>query len=297
MLLAVHISDQVLAAPWWLGGFALAALLVYLGSRDVQDDEVPRIALLTAAFFIASSIHVRLPPTSVHLILGGLVGVLLGWRACLAIPVGLFLQMLLLNHGGFTTLGVNTCVIAVPALFCCYLFHALHRVPWRRRAWFRSVLVAFSGLLWTQSLVYSVTLLCTNTLGTMDLNISDANAVLLAPWSWAVTAIVTVVLVVVERRLETTPEFCVGLLIGELAVLLTLGLNCAVLIAGGAFMKDPAVISLVAHLPIAVVEGLVLGFAVGFLAKVKPAMLGETRRFQAPETRPPATLPTGPIPN
>src|SRR5215831_16370563 len=125
MLFAVHISDYVLATPWWLGGFAVAAVLVYLGSLRLRDEEIPRIALLTAAFFIASLIHVRLPPTSVHLILNGLVGVLLGWRACLAIPVALFLQVLLINHGGFTTLGVNTCIMAPPALLSYYLFHAV----------------------------------------------------------------------------------------------------------------------------------------------------------------------------
>src|SRR5438270_7269857 len=135
MLFAVHISDNVLAAPWCLGGFALAALLVFFGSRRLDDDEVPRIALLTAAFFIASLFHVRVPPNSVHLILNGLVGVLLGWRACLAIPVGLFLQVLLIQHGGFTTIGVNTCVMAVPALVSYYLFHGLRRVPWWRSAW------------------------------------------------------------------------------------------------------------------------------------------------------------------
>src|SRR5437016_14362714 len=129
MLFAVHISDGVLAGSWCLGGFILAAVLCLLGSRRIQDDEVPRIALLTAAFFIASLFHVRLPPTSVHLILNGLVGVLLGWRACLAIPVALFLQVLFLNHGGFTTLGVNTCIMALPALFSYYLFHALPRLP------------------------------------------------------------------------------------------------------------------------------------------------------------------------
>src|SRR5436309_8202046 len=111
MLFAVHISDNILTAPWWLGGFVLAAFLFFLGSRRLQDEEVPRIALLTAAFFIASLVHVRVPPTSVHLILNGLVGVVLGWRACLAIPVGLFLQALLIQHGGFTTLGINTCIM------------------------------------------------------------------------------------------------------------------------------------------------------------------------------------------
>ena len=33
----------------------------------------------------------------------------------------------------------------------------------------------------------------------------------------------------------------------------------------------------IAHLPFAVVEGVILGFVVGFLAKVKPEMLGIAR--------------------
>ncbi len=276
MLFAVHISDNVLASPWWLGGFLGAALLVYFGSRRLQDEEVPRIALLTATFFIASLFHVRIPPTSVHLILNGLVGVLLGSRACLAIPVGLFLQAVLINHGGFTTLGINTCVMALPALVSYYLFHALHRIPWWRRQSFRTFLVAFSSLLWSQSVIYSVTLLRSNTFGSVTaLNLDDANAVLLEPWTWLFSGVLAVVLVYLERRLETAPEFPLGLLIGELAVLATLGLNCGVLIAGGAaYWQTPALVWVVAHLPIAVIEGVVLGFAVGFLAKVKPSMLG-----------------------
>jgi cobalt/nickel transport system permease protein len=276
MLYAVHISDNVLATPWWLGGYALAAVLAYVGSRRLQDEEVPRIALLTAAFFIASLFHVRIPPTSVHLILNGLVGVLLGWRACLAIPVGLFLQVLLFQHGGFTTLGINTCIMAIPALLSYYLFHGLHRVPWWRHRWFRSALVAFSVLLWTQSLVYSVTLLRTNNFGAVTtLNLDDANANLWQPWTWAVAGVLALAVVIIERRLETAPEFPLGLLIGELAVLATLGLNCFVLVEGGAaYWQTPALIWVIAHLPIAVIEGVVLGFAVGFLAKVKPEMLG-----------------------
>src|ERR671937_1674740 len=113
---AVHISDGVLAWPWWVGGFALAAVLALAAAYRVRDEEVPRIALLTAAFFVASLIHVRAGPTSVHLVLNGLVGVLLGRRAALAIPVGLFLQAALLGHGGFTSLGINSCVMVLPAL-------------------------------------------------------------------------------------------------------------------------------------------------------------------------------------
>jgi hypothetical protein len=79
----------------------------------------------------------------------------------------------------------------------------------------------------------------------------------------------------VEGRLENTPEFPLGFLIGELAVLLTVGLNCVTLIAGGETEWPVLPLLLViAHLPFAVVEGLILGVVVGFVARVKPEMLG-----------------------
>ena len=124
-LLAVHISYGVLA-PWAeVLGFALAGVLLIPAVWRVRDDEVARIALLTAALFISSSIHVKVGPTSVHLLLNALVGVVLGRRAPLAVAVGLFLQATLLAHGALTTLGVNTAGIAWPALLGGALFRAL----------------------------------------------------------------------------------------------------------------------------------------------------------------------------
>ena len=102
-LFAVHISDGVLTTPWLAGGFALAWLMVWAGWWKLREDEIPRVALLTAAFFVASLIHIRVGPTSIHLLLTGLVGVLLGPRAALAIAVGLLLQVLLIQHGGTTS--------------------------------------------------------------------------------------------------------------------------------------------------------------------------------------------------
>ena len=78
----------------------------------VRDEEIPRIALMTAAFFIASLIHVSIGPTSVHLLLNGLLGVVIGRRAPLAVLIGIGLQFALFAHGGASTIGVNTCVMA-----------------------------------------------------------------------------------------------------------------------------------------------------------------------------------------
>src|SRR5262245_42218861 len=105
-LWAVHLSDGILDPAWQLGGFVLAGLLAVLALWRLHEEDLPATALLAAAFFTASSIHVRVGPTSVHLLLNGLVGVVLGRRAALAIPAGLALQALYLAHGGIGTLGV-----------------------------------------------------------------------------------------------------------------------------------------------------------------------------------------------
>ena len=57
-----------------------------------------------------------------HLILNGLLGLILGWRAFPAILVALALQAFLFQFGGITTLGVNTMNMALPAVICYYLF-------------------------------------------------------------------------------------------------------------------------------------------------------------------------------
>jgi cobalt/nickel transport system permease protein len=130
-LWAVHISDNLLQWPWWVGGFAVTAFLGWLGGRRLEDEEIPRIAVLSSAFFVASSlIHVRTLVASVHLLLNGLVGVILGPRAALAIPVGVLLQALLFNHGGLTTVGINSCVMTLPALGAWLAFAAARRRGW-----------------------------------------------------------------------------------------------------------------------------------------------------------------------
>src|SRR5262245_3005282 len=164
-LWAVHISEGVLAWPWLLGGFALMALLMLAALPGLRtEEELPRIALLTAAFFVASLLHVKLGPTSVHLLFNGLVGVMLGRRAALAIPVGLVLQAALLQHGGFGPLGVNACVMTLPALLAGALCRELHRGGWLRLDWLRALLVGGAALAWLLALVFSVALLCANPL-------------------------------------------------------------------------------------------------------------------------------------
>src|SRR5262245_24086732 len=134
--IAVHISDTVLAGQWVIAGWVGAGLLALWGAWRIRDEEIPRIALLTAAFFVASSMHVPLGISSAHLLLNGLLGVVLGRRAALAIPIGVFMQAALLSHGGYSTIGINSCIMTLPALLSGPLFALLQRFSSARRVWF-----------------------------------------------------------------------------------------------------------------------------------------------------------------
>jgi cobalt/nickel transport system permease protein len=205
MLFAMHIPDSVLARPWQVGGFVIAGVLALLGSLRLREEEIPRIAVMSAAFFVASLIHIPIP-TRPHLLLSGLVGVILGPRAALAIPLGLLLQSLLFAHGGIGALGVNTVVMELPALAAWLLFRYL-----------------------------------------------SVRALLLRPvWRWLV-----------------------GFGLGFFGVAATAGLNCFVLLYGGVEDFDAfAYATLLVHVPVAAIEGLIVAATVSFLARVKPEMLG-----------------------
>ena len=119
----MHISEGVLSAPVLIAGAVLSLGGVAIGLKKMSYDKIPQVAVLSSAFFVASLIHIPIGPSSVHLVLNGLVGVLLGWMAFPSIFVALALQALLFQFGGFTSLGVNTFTMAAPAVIVYYLFH------------------------------------------------------------------------------------------------------------------------------------------------------------------------------
>ncbi len=118
----MHISEGVLNAPVLIGGAAIAVAGTAIGLKKLDFDRTGQAGILAACFFVASLIHVPLGPSNVHLIMNGLVGLLLGWSAFPVILVALLLQAVLFQYGGITTLGVNTVVMAVPAVVACYTF-------------------------------------------------------------------------------------------------------------------------------------------------------------------------------
>jgi cobalt/nickel transport system permease protein len=118
----MHISEGILSGPVLVSGAAVAAAGTAIGLKKLDYDRIARAGILSAAFFVASLIHVPIGPSSVHLVLNGIVGLLLGWSAFPAILVALILQAIFFQFGGITTLGVNTIIMAVPAVLCYFLF-------------------------------------------------------------------------------------------------------------------------------------------------------------------------------
>lgn len=120
----MHLADGVLNAPLLIAGAALSAAGVALGLRSLREEKLPLAALLGAAFFVASTIHVPVGPGSVHLVLNGLAGLLLGWAVFPVLCVALLLQAALFSFGGFAVLGANLLAVALPGVLAHYLLRS-----------------------------------------------------------------------------------------------------------------------------------------------------------------------------
>ena len=103
-----HIPDGVLSLPVLIGGGVVAAMGLGLALRAIDDRSIPRIDILAGVFFAASLVSVPMGPSSVHLLLAGLMGLMLGPGIFPAVLVALVLQAVLFGFGGLTTLGINT---------------------------------------------------------------------------------------------------------------------------------------------------------------------------------------------
>jgi cobalt/nickel transport system permease protein len=128
----MHIADGVLSAPILLTGSLIGAAGVIKGLHHLDYEQMPQVAVLCCAFFLASLIQIPLGVSSVHLVLNGLMGVILGWATFPVILIALLLQAILFGFGGLTVLGVNVLNMSLPALLCFYLFNRAIRIETRK---------------------------------------------------------------------------------------------------------------------------------------------------------------------
>jgi cobalt/nickel transport system permease protein len=196
----MHISDGVLPFAVTIGGYAASAGLAAWSARRIHSRDLPKVAVVTSAFFVASLVHIPFGPTSAHLLLPGLAGALLGPAAFLAIGLALLLQSLLFQFGGLTALGANALMMGVPAMICGCLFQTFKGNTLRRQA-------------------------------------------------------------------------IVGAVAGAMGTVMAAVVLALMLMTGGEDFFGVAKIALAAHVPVIVIEGVVSGLTVGFLARVQPALL------------------------
>ncbi len=209
----MHIPDGMLPAEICVAGYAGTAALTWLCIKKARADTedtariVSRASVMAAAFFVVSWVHIPLPPVSVHPILAGLMGILLGWISVPAILVGLFFQAAMFGHGGFTTLGVNALSMGGAALLAGALYRMIRSKSGERAVLVSGFVAGFAGV------------------------------------SFAVIAVASVLILTIPAYINSG---------AEVSAVLAMAL---------------------AHLPLALAEGVFTALVVRFLLRVKPDML------------------------
>jgi len=117
----MHIADGIISVPILVVSSLLAIGGVSIGLKQLEPSKIPLAAMLAAVFFLSGLIHLPIGFGSVHLVMNGLCGILLGWIAFPIMLVVLILQAILFGFGGITTLGLNTLIMALPAIPLYYL--------------------------------------------------------------------------------------------------------------------------------------------------------------------------------
>ncbi|SDK90791.1 CbiM family transporter [Natronincola ferrireducens] len=145
----MHLADGVLSTPVIVASYGVSIASMAVAAKGIKDEEIPKISLMAGTFFAVSLISIPVPPTSVHPLLCGLIGIILGKKAPLAFFPALLLQALLFRHGGVTSLGANTVMLSIPA----YLSHMLYqKIPMKKPA-------ARGGIIGAISVVMTVIIL------------------------------------------------------------------------------------------------------------------------------------------
>ena len=190
----MHIPDGFLPPQVCLAGYALTGGVTWYSLRQIRRDpftqgNIPKASLLTAAFFITSLISIPIPPTSVHLILNGLIGAVLGYYAFPAILIGLFFQAVMFQHGGMSTLGVNAIILGVPAIAAYHLFRQREHLQGKRKILTKVLsFAAGAGALLLSATIFAILLI---TYISPDINVNvERTAILVSLSGYIIQALV-----------------------------------------------------------------------------------------------------------
>ena len=138
----MHIADGIIDTGLCIAAHAVSAAWIYMASRKIPAEDIPKLGMTSAALFVASLIHFPFAGTSLHLGLYGIAGIILGKRVFPAIFTALLFQSLIMQHGGLLTLGVNALNMGIGAT-SAWLIWQMVRIP----GYLRAMLAGFLGIL------------------------------------------------------------------------------------------------------------------------------------------------------
>lgn len=275
-IFGVHLPDGLIQGPGIIAGWGIAFLLLLLGGRNLSNDEIPKISLLTAVFFLTSLFPIQVPGgPKTHLLLNGLIGVILGHRAVLAIAPALFLQSLLFAHGGFLSLGLNICVMTIPALLINPFAKIIQKPLLMGKPIIQLSICFFIILTSIFASIAGVLMLIWQLKSVEKSEIVKQVFLFLASAPSIVGLIITSTIITwILFKSRNGMLFALGFFIGLLGVLFTIFLHTVTMLVCAVPNMEPIIfITCMIHLPLAIIEGLTVGIMLSFLIKVKPQLL------------------------
>jgi len=109
----LHIPDGLLPLWLWGSGLLVALVLLVFATRTATPQQLAYRGALGGLMLAAMSIP--LGPLDYHLTLAGPLGVLLGPAGALQVAFVANAILALMGHGGLTTVGLNTLILAIAA--------------------------------------------------------------------------------------------------------------------------------------------------------------------------------------
>ncbi len=123
----MHISEGVLDYRALIAGYVCTIGLAAAALKKLKQEDIPKVSVMGACFFVSSLIPIPVGISSVHLLLFGVLGIILGFESVIAVITGLLFQALMFQHGGISVLGVNTVIMSLPVLFVHFTFRTFYK--------------------------------------------------------------------------------------------------------------------------------------------------------------------------
>lgn len=124
----MHISDGILGLEWVAVWYAVAAIFIAIGIREIRKRRekepryLPTLAMMGAAVFIIAVWHIPVPVTGScsHPTGTPMAAIIVGPFATVVISFIALIFHMFLAHGGITTLGANTVSMGIVGTFVGY---------------------------------------------------------------------------------------------------------------------------------------------------------------------------------